>query len=166
MNFNFGLFGNWEKPPHTPRRNIFRNIFKIFSSKHKVPKYKTVLHKKSRGKIPQEKVSVLYSSSKINLNFTIQSCVDYDTITLRLFEILACKGFCISDRTPSAEKLLDGCVVFTDGGKDLEEKIKYYLKHPAERAAIAQKGYEYVTKHASIEARLNELYQYLKGLNG
>ena len=53
-------------------------------------------------------------------------------------------------------------MVFTDGGDDLLEKIEYYLDHETERKRIAQQGYEYVIKHATIDARMNELAKYLE----
>lgn len=169
IKFKFGLFGNWHPLKikwiiKTALRFDFSKIRMAVEAHNDLLGYQKKLSKISRGRIPQEKVPVLYSSSKINLNFTIQECVDWDTITLRTFEVLACKGFLITDRTPSAEKLLKNCVVFTDGGEDLEEKIKYYLKHPEERAKIAQRGYEYAIKHATIDARAKELYEYLKGI--
>ena len=118
--FNFGLFGNWK---------IERHKYKIWKNLKKLPPYKKVFQNISNGKIPQESVPVLYSSAKINLNNTIKSYIDWDVITLRTYEVLACKGFLISDSVPIAEKTLEGCMVFTEGGKDLTEKIKYYLAH-------------------------------------
>lgn len=166
--YTLGLFGNWVCYPAVEemKKALSKcDPFQFLISLRrflKIPRYRRVLCKRARGKIPQEKVPVLYSSSKINLNFTLQECVDMDTITLRLYEILACRGFCISDRTPSAEKMLKDCVVFNDGGQDLARKIKYYLARPEERREIAERGYQYVTKHATIEASARKLYQYLK----
>lgn len=155
VKYNFGLFGNWK---------ISRARFRFWRNFKKLPPYKRIFEKLSRGKISQEKIPVLYSNAKINFNCTTQACVDWDIVTLRTYEILACKGFLISDRVPAAEKELDGCVVFTDGENDLIEKIGYYLKNKEERERIAQKGYEYVVKYASIEARARELYEYIRSL--
>jgi spore maturation protein CgeB len=145
--FDFALYGRWDKAPEQD-----------------FPPYKKVFRDKSRGKIPQDDVPVLYSSSKINLNFTLQSCVDWDVITLRTYEVLACKGFLITDKTPSAESILKGKVVFTDGDGDLVEKIKYYLAHDDERLAIAEKGYEHVIQHESITSRAKILADYLRSV--
>ena len=57
----------------------------------------------------------------------------------------------------NAEKILKDCLVFTEGGKDLTEKIKYYLAHSKIRQDIAQSGYNYVLKNCSIDARVREL---------
>ena len=116
-----------------------------------------------KGKIPQKDVPHLYSNAKINLNCTAQGGINWDSTTLRPSEILACKGFLISDRMSSLEKIKGG-LVFTKGGEDLKDKIKYFLNHPKERRKIAEKGYQYVIKHDKIEKRMSELYNYLRSL--
>lgn len=151
--FNFGLFGNW---------TISRARLRVWHNWQKRPEYTYEFEKISRGKIPQEKVPILYSSTRINLNCTAQDCVDWDVITLRSFEVLACKGFLITDRVPSAERKLEGCVVFTDGHADLTAKIEYYLVHERERREIAETGYNYVCRFATVEARCLELLEYLR----
>ena len=153
VKFNFGLFGNWK---------IERHKYKIWKNLKKLPPYKKVFQNISNGKIPQECVPVLYSSAKINLNNTIRSCIDWDVITLRTYEVLACKGFLISDSVPTAEKTLKECMVFTEGGKDLTEKIEYYLAHSKKRQEIAQNGYDYVLKNCSIDARVRELINHIQ----
>ncbi|SJZ68030.1 spore maturation protein CgeB [Trichlorobacter thiogenes] len=153
--YNFGLFGNWVIP---------RSRFRIWKNWGKRPNYQKTFEKLSRGKIPQADVPILYSSTQINLNCTAQDCVDWDVITLRTLEVLACKGFLITDRVSAAERELDGCVVFTDGDDDLVKKIRYYLDHPQERDAIALKGYQYVIQHATIERRAEKFLAYLKGI--
>ena len=148
VQYNFGLFGNWNAP----------HKFRFWKDR----KYQRVFAKISKGKIPQNDVPILYSTAKINLNCTVQDCVDWDAMTLRTLEVLACKGFLISDRVPIAEKTIGDGVVFTDGGQDLINKIEYYLSKPIERKQIAQCGYEYVIQHATISARMKYLYSYLE----
>lgn len=153
INFNFGLFGNWKIPK--ARFRIWKNFAK------KAP-YKKPFEKISKGKIPQEDVPTLYSSTKINLNCTLQDCIDWDVITLRTYEVLACKGFLITDIVPSAFETMKECMIFTTGSDDLKEKIAYYLSHQEERLQIAKNGYEYVIKNASIDTRSEELINYVK----
>lgn len=170
--FNFGLFGNWPEEKEKNRLIFFlKSLVKVLIGRDKIGKYLNKYYKKgykkifpriSKGKIKQEDVPALYSSTKINLNCTAQDCVDWDVITLRNFEVLACKGFLISDKTPIAEILLKNCAVFTDGGRDLEEKIKFYLQNEAARKKIAENGYNYIIKNATIDARAKELLEYIK----
>jgi spore maturation protein CgeB len=148
--FDFGLFGNWKLPR--------RSQILFWRSRPYQRKFSRI----TQGKIPQEDVPLLYSHSKINLNCTAQDCLDWDVITLRTYEVLACKGFLISDRVPSAEQELEDGVAFTEGGRDLLEKIKYFLTKPKERERIAQNGYDYVQKNATSHARMTTLYEYLK----
>ena len=147
LDFDFALYGNWQIP-------FTNEVWKNYP-------YQLYFAQKSRGKIPQEDVPTLYSTAQINLNCTLQDCIDWDVITLRTFEILACKGFVISDGSPAVIKELSDCVVFTEGGYDLQEKIRYYLAHPEERAAYAERGYNYVLKHATVEARASKLMEFL-----
>ncbi|NOT77553.1 MAG: glycosyltransferase [Bacteriovoracaceae bacterium] len=153
VDFNFGLYGNWE---------IQKSRFKFWKNFKKHHPYKHKFQEISRKKIPQELVPSLYSSTKINLNCTIQACVDWDVITLRTLEVLACKGFLITDSVPVAEELLRDCVVFTTGGADLTEKIKFYLKYDDQRKTIADRGYEFVINNASAEVRTKELLNYIQ----
>ncbi|HBN10206.1 MAG TPA: hypothetical protein DD435_16730 [Cyanobacteria bacterium UBA8530] len=152
--FDFGLFGNWLLP-----RSRFR-IWKNWGQ----PEYRKRFAKISRGKIPQEQVPVLYSSAKINLNCTAQDCVDWDVITLRSLEVMACDGFLISDRVPSAEHLLGDYAVFTDGGDDLGRKIDYYLLHEGERRLRAEAGGRFVRDNFSMGSTSRNLLRYLKEL--
>jgi spore maturation protein CgeB len=68
----------------------------------------------------------------------------------------------ISDSVPIAEKTLKDCLVFTEGGKDLTGKIKYYLAHSKKRQEIAQNGYDYVLKNCSIDARVGKLINHIQ----
>jgi spore maturation protein CgeB len=152
VNFEFGLYGNWARP---------KSRFKFWNNWKAVSLYQKTFEKLSRGKIPQVDMPVLYSSAKINLNCTLQDCIDWDVITLRTYEVLACRGFLITDAVPIAKQRMDGCMVFTDGGAELKAQISYYLAHEKERNEIAENGYNYVLKHASVEARAKELVNYL-----
>lgn len=154
LEHNFGLFGNWA-PTYG---------WKLWKNLRPVPEYKRKFRSICKGKIPQEKVPVLYSSAATVLNCTAQDAVDWDVISHRSLEVMACGGFLISDRVPSAEKELRGCAVFTDGGEDLSDKIRYYLARPRERAVIAAKGLEYVLGNASLSARIDTLLGYIKAL--
>jgi len=50
------------------------------------------------------------------------------------------QGILISDRIRPPNVNWATCVVFTDGGKDLEEKIGYYLTKPEERRGWLKRG--------------------------
>lgn len=174
LKFKLGLFGNWntilQKTISSAR--ILKNK-KNFDGYALAMLYRTYcinrrnslnarLYKTSKGKISQENMIKLLSSSKIMLNVTLPGNKKFDIINYRILEALACKGFVITDYTPSIKKHLKGCVVISKGGKDLENKIKYYLKHPEKRQEIAQRGYEYVQKYYTSKQRASELYEIIK----
>ena len=148
--FDFALFGCW----NFSKKNNFH-----FESKAYLKKFAQI----SRGRIPENDVPIMYSSAKIILNTNVPQSRNFGVVSLRTYQVLACKGFLISDPLPGMEKELSGKVVFTEGYDDLREKIRYYLAHDEERAAIAEKGYNYVVNEAqSAEAVSNRLLTYLK----
>lgn len=156
--FDFALFGNWK---------IQRHRFRLWKNRElelKLPPYKKVFEKISRGRIPEGDVPLLYSNAKVNLNCSMQKAAEWGVVSLRIYQILACKGFVISDPIPAAEKRLQGKVVFSGGGCDLEEKIRYYLVHERERLDIAKRGYDYVLGSETIAIRAKNLLNYLEGL--
>lgn len=156
VDFNFGLFGNWQSPS-IPIKRPWKGLSLLF-----LPKYRWKFPKISQGRIAQNDVPALYSSSKINLNCTLQSCVDWDVITLRTYEVLACKGFLITDYVPALETELKDGLVITTGGEDLREKIVYYLEHEEERKKIAETGYNIVTAKTTCKSRVDRLVKYIK----
>jgi glycosyltransferase involved in cell wall biosynthesis/Tfp pilus assembly protein PilF len=113
---------------------------------------------------PHEKAAEIYAKSLINLNISLNG--DFN---LRVFEVLSSGGFLLTDRL-SRESGLE--MIFKDGEhlvcydspQDLLEKIHYYLNHPSEAKAIAQKGYEEYKRHHTPETKTNELMDFiLKG---
>lgn len=153
VNFKFGLFGNWQIPKYR---------FKFWKNFKKLPPYKKEFEKLSKGKIPQEELPYLYSSAKIILNCTAPDAKNWDIITLRTYEVLACGGFLISDETPLALKELSNCIIFTKGGDDLIQKISFYLENEDERKKIAQKGYEYAKSKGNVLDRVISLVDFLE----
>jgi len=156
------LYGSWVVKRLSAWR-WFKQSIGVRKYDHGRP-YQKSLANVSRGPIPVAELPALYSSAAISLNFTHADSVAQDVFTLRTLEVLACKGFLITDRVPVAEEELQGCVVFTDGGDDLKDKIAYYLERPEERGEIAERGYQYAVDHASIEARARQLWEYLASL--
>jgi len=156
--YNLGLYGNWEI-----RDRIRQKLLNQIHHSNYQP-YRFELSKLARGKIPQERLPVLYSSSKINLNVTLQDAVDWDFWNLRPLEIMACGGFLLTDRFPSMEREFAGGAVFTDGGEDLVSKIDEYLEDEEARKRIARRGMELVRERHTIEQRAKDIYDYLRTL--
>lgn len=91
-----------------------------------------------------EKMHEVFRNSKINLNLTGISSFNENPLPLetfkrgfkgRPFEVGACGGFCLSERSPALEYILNGldCIDFFDSADDCIAKIKYYLSNDSER---------------------------------
>lgn len=113
---------------------------------------------KHRGYADNKKeMPLIFSRSKINLNITSKSIES--GIPLRVLEVLACGGFCITNyQLEVAEFLLDGeeIVMYTNL-QDLREKLRYYLEHEEERAQIALNGQKAVRERFSLEERIRDM---------
>jgi spore maturation protein CgeB len=171
MNYRFGLFGgNWGGEWFSPifginnkNINLFRNqIRKILHRKTMQP-YREKLYRKWLGKIPADKIPVLYRSSKICLNYSALDNIKYNVVTIRTLEAMACKSFVITD-LKSADPEFSKSVVFSEGGDDLTFKIKHYLKHDQERLEIANRGYNYVHKNCTLEKRMGQMLKYINSI--
>ena len=85
----------------------------------------------------------------------------------RVFEVLACGAFLITDRQRDIFSLFgDGeHLVGFDDADDLRRKIRHYLDHPAERRDIALRGCaEALHRHTYVH-RLGELVGNINGKN-
>ncbi len=80
--------------------------------------------------------------SKINLSFVTH--LNEDDVAHKAFEIAACQGFLLAVRTPGHLACFkeDEEAVFFSTVEECAQKARYYLDHPAEREAIAQRGRE------------------------
>ena len=86
------------------------------------------------------------SQSRINLNFVVNEsgCSD------RVYKIMAARGFLLSEEWPGRESDFeaDRDLVIFESLADLNRKIRYYLKNPTERQAIALAGFNKVQKYS------------------
>ncbi|MFQ5901663.1 MAG: glycosyltransferase, partial [Thermodesulfobacteriota bacterium] len=83
----------------------------------------------------------------------------------RVYEAMACGAFLMVDPQRDVKRLFrsgDGLVVFKDV-KELRELICYYLDHPKERKAIANKGREMVLSKHTYRHRMQEMLSIVTG---
>jgi len=117
-----------------------------------------------RGKgtrFPDETVE-LYRTSKINLNIFHAQCID--SVTTRVYDILAAGGFLLSEYRPILEREFEigrEMEIFRTP-EELRKKAIYYLRNEKEREQIAQRGREKVLGAASYENRVHGLLDTLK----
>jgi len=101
--------------------------------------------------------------AKINLNITLRSIVN--SIPLRIFDIMGCGGFLLTNYQAELEKYFvpDKDYVYFEDQDDLLEKTGYYLVHDDERLSIARSGYEKVRKLHNFHLRVAEMFQIVNG---
>jgi len=78
----------------------------------------------------------------------------------RIFEVPACGGFLLTERVRGLDRYYaeDREMVLFDTLPEMAEKAEYYLNHDAERAAIAQAGYERTLREHTYMLRLTEVF--------
>lgn len=97
---------------------------------------------------------VVFHESKINLNFTIRNI--RSGIPLRVWDILAAGGFCITNFQPELVLYFKNGedIVWFEDEDDLVQKVRYYLGHEDERKKIALNGQKKVRQLHNYDVRL------------
>ncbi|HBQ38047.1 MAG: hypothetical protein A2Z92_01930 [Omnitrophica WOR_2 bacterium GWA2_63_20] len=116
----------------------------------------SALRRFARGRLPVRLGPVVHSSCQIMLSYHSLPQRQDDMPSGRTFDALACGTFVLSDYMPSLEPLKP-YVVFTTGGGDLREKLRYYLTHPEERKAKTQGARAWVLQGHTNAHRAREL---------
>lgn len=99
----------------------------------------------------------VFRKSKINLNITTRSIES--GLPQRIWDVLACGGFLITNYQPEIDLFFkDGVhlVTYRSYG-ELLEKTDYYLSHDEERETIAQQGCNYVKEYGTVTSRVIEM---------
>ncbi|MDA8235170.1 MAG: glycosyltransferase [Clostridia bacterium] len=118
-----------------------------------------------RGSMAWEETAKVFSSAKIVLapqneyRFTTQ-------VAMRTFEIMGSQGFMISPRTTALEKMFTNGkhLMLVDTPEQTLEVVKYYLKHPEEREAIAKEGQAEVYRNHTYIHRAKQVVEVVKSL--
>lgn len=108
-------------------------------------------------------LNLIYSGSTINVD--INRIYQPDIVTMRVFDVLACGGFLLTEWSPALKDLFEvGREVETWATQaELEEKIAYYLAHPEEARAIAERGRARVLRDHTVAQRVERMLGSLGG---
>lgn len=100
---------------------------------------------------------VVFYNSRINLNFTIRNI--RSGIPLRVWDILAAGGFCITNFQPELVMYFKNGedIVWFEDEADLVKKVGYYLSHEDERKRIALNGQKKVRELHNYDVRLRAI---------
>ncbi|MFM6038498.1 MAG: glycosyltransferase [Sphaerospermopsis kisseleviana] len=115
-----------------------------------------------RGLLPMPDLPKLYSESLINLNAHISEHLEWETINLRIYDILACGGFIISDYFESLENTFGDTIVYSDGYEDIWAKAVEYLANSEERKRRSEEGKKIVLAHHTYDQRMKVLLDFLQ----
>lgn len=115
-----------------------------------------------KGSLPGADMPGLYTSSLINLNAHLDEHLEMETVNLRIFDVLACEGFVISDNMECMEEIFEGAIVLTSGYEDEWAKISYYLSHREERIERQKRGRQIVLRDHTYKARMETLLRFLR----
>lgn len=101
-------------------------------------------------------------AARINLGLMGVTPQIKDETSTRTYEIPACGGFMLHERTPEALRLFEeGKEMAAYGSvEELAQKIDYYLAHPEERQAIAQAGHKRCVPAYSYDNRMVEILRW------
>ena len=106
-----------------------------------------------------EELTRIYCASAVNLD--IPRLYQRQTITMRVFDILATGGFLLTERNSALANIFeDGQhLAFYDAQEDLGKKMTDWVARPNERKAIALAGREEVLKKHLISHRVDAILQ-------
>lgn len=111
----------------------------------------------------------LYNESRVVLNITNWAKDEgrWGGMTLRVFEVPACRSFLLTDCSSDVENVLTPgrhIAVFREA-EDFGHKLAYYLQNEKERKAIAQEGHLHVTSNCTydnVAERILQTHEELK----
>ena len=143
-NLDLHIYGSrWVESLRSPELNTHIHGFALFGSKY-------------AKAIRASRISLAITSGKVD------GVAQGDETTTRTYEIPACGGFMLHERTPELLELYDeGKEVACFGSvEELASKIDYYLAHPEECQAIARAGHARCVPAYSYDSRVKEILRY------
>lgn len=114
-----------------------------------------------RGKIPQGDEPHVYTSSSICINCHIDEHITHDTINFRIYCILACGGFVISDKVDTLVNEFRDAVFLTDGNRDLSDSIRQFLRDPQTTKPYREAGRDLVLTKHTFNHRMDVLLDFI-----
>ncbi len=125
------------------------------------------LRKYHRGFAIGHNFRLAVSGAKIIFNLVRKA--NRDDHVMRTFEIPACGGFMLADRTDGQRAFLteDREAVYFSSVEEMIDKTRYYLDHPSERKRIAEAGRHRITSDKNTyKDRLRTIIELVGGRAG
>lgn len=124
-------------------REIIRDVGEIpYNFKVWGKGWENILPKKYYGGqyFDNQDLDELYASSLITLNDHHEDMRKERFVAVRIFDILASGGFCISDKNSGIEEIFKDAVPQYESPEHLRELIDFYINHPNDRLKLMQRG--------------------------
>lgn len=99
----------------------------------------------------------VFKSSKMNLNISLK--IIQSGIPLRVFDVLGCGGFLLTNfqaEMPEYFTLGEDFVVY-ESIEDLYAKVDFYLRNDTERERVARHGFETVQKYYTFRQQMEKI---------
>lgn len=108
---------------------------------------------------------LVFHYSKINLNITAKSI--RTGLPLRIYDILACGGFLITNYQTELTDYFepDADLVYYTSEEDLLEKVDFFLTHEKDRQEIAHNGLQKIIRYHNYPERLLQMLSLAYGLS-
>lgn len=115
-----------------------------------------LVHNRGLAKTLTE-MPIIFHQSKINLNTTSKAI--RSGLPLRIFDILGCGGFVLTNYQAELPEFFDlGQELIAYGSlEELKDLTAYYLEHEKERKEIAHAGFEKVLRDYTYPVRLEQM---------
>jgi len=116
-------------------------------------------HYAGRGTYYPTETAAVYASSEVNINLFHLQCER--SLILRVYDVMACGGFLLSEYTPAFEgvfRIGEDLDVFRTP-QELKEKVQFYLAHPERRRGIARCGQRAVLRGHTHAHRLRRIVE-------
>lgn len=107
----------------------------------------------------KDKLPLIAKNSTINLVIAHRNYIS--AIPASAWEIMASKGFLISNHQSDYNRIFSTKPTLYKTDKELFSKAAYYFHHEAERKELTNELYENVSKHHTYEERLKEMLSIL-----
>jgi hypothetical protein len=107
-----------------------------------------------------EEMTRYLNRAKIILNLHAEEDLDVET---RVYEVLGCGGFLISERLAAENPFQAGELVEIESTDELEPTIRRYLADEAAREAVAAKGHREALRAHTYRARAEQIVSVMRG---
>lgn len=104
----------------------------------------------------------IFNASKINLNMTIPNISS--GISLRVWDILSCRGFLMTDFRPELLNFFkpDEDIAIYESSEELIDKTAFYLEHDKLRDKCIKNAYTKIVNHHTCDIRINSLLEIVR----